>query len=557
MFCFNLDPQTTYALIIAIPVVWAFRIYTEYKALTQQDGIRQILGPVTLFAAYSMPAFTFHNSSRIALGYFQFWLSRRDWYENAKSDIVYAVSLLPRVKLTLLVADPSVAKQITSSRIHFPKPVEKYGLLTVFGSNIVASEGNLWKKYRRICAPSFSERNNRLVWDTTMRAINGFFESEDWKQSLRNSGKVVIQDLRVHTADWTLRVIAAAGFGQDLSTQTFSQADGNSSLPTAKDAFEIVSKDIMLYLLLPKWFLNHSDQFTWGRVKTKLSGVRRAFTNLQDYLLGIINERRSDGDSTVEGPDSEMSTNHDLFTNLLRANDAEHEETEADDDSKPTLRLDDSELIGNIFVFLLAGHETTAHTLCFALHLLALYPEEQRKLYDDIRVVCNGRIPDDGCSPGILEALSTRTNVPKTSHDNTSIVVHGPKGVQDLVVPVPQGTQVMLHIAGLHYNPKYWPNPTEFKPDRFMPGPGGDPTWPKDAFIPFSAGSRSCIGRRFAETESVAIITTIVLMYEITVKEDAQFRGETFEEKRRRVLKVLNGPTIKPGAVPLVFRKRD
>lgn len=77
---------------------------------------------------------------------------------------------------------------------------------------------------------------------------------------------------------------------------------------------------------------------------------------------------------------------NDLFTSLLKANE--------DEDYKGTTKLSESELSGNIFIFLLAGHETTAHTLAFTFGLLALYPDEQEKLYQQIvSVMPKGRNP--------------------------------------------------------------------------------------------------------------------------------------------------------------------
>lgn len=139
-----------------------------------------------------------------------------------------------------------------------------------------------------------------------------------------------------------------------------------------------------------------------------------------------------------------------------------------------------------------------------------------------------------------------------------------------------------LHALGMHYNrtsllislyfrtpvqvltrrraAKYWTDPHRFNPSRFL----GD--WPRDAFLPFSGGVRSCLGRRyviddrpvrytvrftlrvfvprFAELESVAAITMLLQHYKITVKEEPQFADETFEQKKERVMKAKPGITL-------------
>ena len=85
-------------------------------------------------------------------------------------------------------------QEVTTSRARFPKPVEDYAILAIFGRNIVASEGEEWKRYRKIAAPAFSDvslitptnvlfgspesqRNNRLVWDETIKTMFDMFQN--------------------------------------------------------------------------------------------------------------------------------------------------------------------------------------------------------------------------------------------------------------------------------------------------------------------------------------------------------------------------------------------
>ena len=111
-------------------------------------------------------------------------------------------------------------------------------------------------------------------------------------------------------------------------------------------------------------------------------------------------------------------------------------------------------------------------------------------------------------------------------------------------------------IAYLCSIARYWKDPYEFRPQRFMED------WPKDAFLPFSGGARQCIGRRyvnsslslqyfftennskrFSETESIAILTILIQRYRVEVLEEPQFASETYEERYKRVLAVTAGIT--------------
>ena len=77
---------------------------------------------------------------------------------------------------------------------------------------------------------------------------------------------------------------------------------------------------------------------------------------------------------------------------------------------------------------------------------------------------------------------------------------------------------------------KYWADPDKFDPSRFLRD------YPRDAFLPFSGGPRGCIGRGFAETESVAVLTLLIARYRVELRHEPRYAHESFEERRRRLL---------------------
>ena len=85
---------------------------------------------------------------------------------------------------------------------------------------------------------------------------------------------------------------------------------------------------------------------------------------------------------------------------------------------------------------------------------------------------------------------------------------------------------------------RYWTDPAAFKPARFLGN------YPRDAFLPFSGGPRGCIGRGFAETEGVAALSLLVARYRVEVRDEPRFRGETFEERKGRLLRSQHSLTI-------------
>jgi len=124
----------------------------------------------------------------------------------------------------------------------------------------------------------------------------------------------------------------------------------------------------------------------------------------------------------------------------------------------------------------------------------------------------------------------------------------------------------------LYLTDKYWEEPFQFRPERFVKG-----DYNKDAFIPFSAGPRACIGRRFvykvkyvdhvpliynlsrrfAEVEALAVLTLMVLHYKIEVREEPQYVAENFEQRKERILKGnVAAITLVADGVSLTFKRR-
>jgi len=306
---------------------------------------------------------------------------------------------------------------------------------------------------------------------------------------------------------------------------------------TYKGALCVVAEGIPIKIVVPR---------SVGHLSSRVRKIHEAFDELERYMLEMMESHRD-----IAARDQRS----DLLSRLMDAN-------ETGNDGTDEAKLTDPEIIGNIFIFLLAGHESTAHTLCFALALLALYPDEQERVYRDIlKAIPGDRDPvaQDLVALNYILCVLNETlrmfppvvAIPKEAAEDCTLVMTGNAGEQ-VTVAVPKGSTVSINIVGLHYNPKYWEDPLSFKPSRFEGG-----KWPRDAFIPFSSGPRSCLGRRFSEAEFVVVIAMLVKKYKIAVKEEPQFFGETYEERKERVLRVKSGLTLTPLRMPLVFVRRD
>ncbi|KAK7457059.1 hypothetical protein VKT23_010361 [Stygiomarasmius scandens] len=492
------------------------------RLMRGNPGYRTVLSQRTIFGNLfpAIPGVTPGMNSN--------FLNKHKIFQYYGNDVIVNVSAFP-CEPFVNIADPAIVKEVTSSRARFPKPVRQYTVLTFFGKNIVVSEGEEWKKYRKISAPAFSDRNNKLVWDESIRIMMDMFEN------IWGAQDTIVAD---HCVDITLPialfVIGVAGFGRKISWKEDLVVPPGHKM-TFKDALHEVTIGVFTKALFPKWAMNMTE---------RLRKVQLAFDELDQYMMEMIANRRNA---------EKKEERYDLFSSLLDANDEESPDGEA--------KLTERELIGNIFIFLVAGHETTAHTLCYTFGLLALYPDEQEKLYQQIKSLTpNGRLPAYEEMPLFTQSMAVFYEtlrlfppvnaIPKYSAEDTVFNTVNHAG-ERVAIPVPKGTNLMLNTPALHYNPRYWKDPEEFNPDRFL----GD--WPREAFVPFSVGARACIGRKFFETEGIAILTTLVSKYKIEVKEEPQFARETFEERKARIFATRPGITLTPVRMPLVFKRRD
>lgn len=256
---------------------------------------------------------------------------------------------------------------------------------------------------------------------------------------------------------------------------------------------------------------------------------------------------------------------------------------------QPTSTLTKQEILGNAFIFLFAGHETTANSIHYSIVLLAIHLAKQRHLQSDVDGIV-GRKPisewsyyDDmprlfNSMPGAviheeLRLIPAILNVPKGTHGDQVVTMDGRQ------FTVPDNTFVHLNIVGTHRNPRYWTEkPDEFMPERWLPSQNGSTTTEKKeqtvekevngadgpdnasfetsgsaslmkpvkgSYIPFSDGARACPGKRFAQVEGTAVLSALFHKYsvELDVSEwasDEEVEGMGKEERRKVYQKAID-----------------
>ena len=178
--------------------------------------------------------------------------------------------------------------------------------------------------------------------------------------------------------------------------------------------------------------------------------------------------------------------------------------------------LSDEEVREHMDTLLFAGRDTTSNTVQFAILHLADNPDCQEKCRDEIRRVVNNCGGLDAFGHEHLSQLNYLFQFMQESLRCSSVISNvaktSPRSVEIDGVKIPPKVFLSISIFGVHHNPEFWDNPEKFDPDRFSPEKSVRHPY---SFIPFSTGTRSCLGRHFALNEVKVILTMLLLRYRL------------------------------------------
>ncbi|KAJ6614623.1 cytochrome P450 [Mycena sp. CBHHK59/15] len=427
----------------------------------------------------------------------------------------------------------------------------QYEALNFYGQNLVGTEGADWKRHRKVAKPAFNEAGNAFVWMETIRVINEWFMELDAVPVKRNTDAIAI-DVVKDLVQVALLVISSAGFGRRASWQEDSTTTPPSGHKFAfRHAVTSATEHIHAKVLTPDWmyhFPNACISLHRAHFERHEGGLRcfegpHVGSNITIPRLG------------VGGKVSNMDAG--LLRNLVEANMMQ------EDDMHSTKSLTDDELLSTPF---------------FAIALLALHPDVQNKIYEEALRLWPNAFPTTASASSYKDSMpnlqytlaafyeTIRLFPPvirlcKIAQADAHLTAHrfarNAKGeianVEAFPVPVSAGSMVMIDIRGLGRNPMYWGSDCEdFKPERFVDTDSY--RWPRDAFVSFSAGPRNCIGQRFATTESVCALASLVRNYEILIPDN--LKGKSLDEQKASLLKWKPGATIVPTDCFVQLRRR-
>ncbi len=371
-----------------------------------------------------------------------------------------------------LINQPELVKTVLKDRPDdFPKSSRvSEGLRPLLGNSVFVTNGDTWKRQRRIIDPAFEGGRLRTIFPAMWDAA----EAAALRLGAHSGAEVEIEGEASHAAaDVIFRTLFSLPIEHEIARDVFEE-------------FKIYQRsqpilNLAAFLPLPAWMPRLFRRDT----KRSAARIRRLITGLTTARAAEI--------AAGTAPD-------DLATKIM---------TTADPLTGETFSTE--EMVDQVAIFFLAGHETSASALAWALYLMALYPEWQDRLAAEAQAL-------DTCDFAVMGKLRLSRDV---FRETLRLYPPVPMMVRENECPeqmrnrmVAKGSQLVLSPWHLHRHTRLWDNPDGFDPARWHTENGN--ARQRNAYIPFSAGARVCPGAGFAMIEGPLILSRILRDYRIS-----------------------------------------
>ncbi|HED8671839.1 TPA: cytochrome P450 [Campylobacter jejuni] len=427
-----------------------------------------------------------------------FLLKRRSWldglYERSyKMQTGYVK--MPNFDLYVINDTKEVKRMMVDEVREFPKSAFLHELLSpLLGESIFTTNGEVWKKQRELLRPSFEMTRINKVFNLMSEAVADMM---DRFSKYPNHAVIEVDEAMTFiTADVIFRTIMSSKLDEEKGKKIL-----NAFVTFQEQSVHTAMRRMFCF---PKWL----SYVLGDRKRAKAGDV------IRQVLSDIIKPRYDMADNAEF---------EDILGSLLLVVDA--------DTNK---RFSFEEILDQVAMLFLAGHETTASSLTWTLYLLSLYPKEQEKAYEEITQVLQG---------GAIEISHPRQFKYLTNIFKESLRLYPPVGffareakkdtqVRDKLIK--KGSGVVIAPWLIHRHEEFWTNPHGFNPSRF------EGEYKKDAYLPFGVGERICIGQGFAMQEAILILANILKTYKLELEE-----GFVPDVVGRLTVRSANGMRIK------------
>lgn len=357
-----------------------------------------------------------------------------------------------------LVMEPSLVDELLVRHADkLEKDLFTQALRPLLGNGLLTNDGPPWKGQRRLLAPSFHPRQigkfAEMMVSTTEKYVSGL-------------GAEQSRDVHADMMQLTLEIVLATLFGSDAERTR----DVGRLLDVAMDDYRRLTMSFRV--AFPAWFPFYS-RLRFARTGRKLRSV----------VEDVVRQRR------------DLPSGDDMLSRLLEAKDEEGR------------GMDDRQLVDECLTVLLAGHETTALALTFALDEMTRHPELVAALQAELAEVLGTR---SATLEDVPRLRVTRAVAKEILRLYPPAWAAGRIAIQDFELggsKVEKGTSLVVVPWVVHRDARHFVEPLSFRPERFWNGE--TEALPKGAYCPFGAGARVCIGNHFAELELILVLATL------------------------------------------------
>jgi cytochrome P450 len=398
---------------------------------------------------------------------------RIDFFQEQQDKLgnIFRLDILNR-KLIICAEPDGVRHVLLDNNKNYTKSFA-YDIIKLFlGNGLLTSEGEFWKRQRRLAQPAFHKQKLELMFNTMVEQTNTAIQQID---RYADSNRKV--NLSKTLYELTLNIVNKTLFYNEVDSTT----DKVYKLVSKGSAY--ISDRIDNPLRLPLWIPTPKNLLE----KSVLASMDKVFYD-------IIKRRRK-----------QKTTHEDLLSMFMDAVDEETGES-----------MSDKQLRDEILTIFVAGHETTQIALAWTFYLLATNPDKLKILQDEI---------DEHISePEMLDMQTLRKMTYLKLVIDESMRIYPPAWVvgrraisSDNIMgaEIEPGLNIIMPIYLIHHDETIWENPEEFIPERFLPENLKDKH--KFAYFPFGGGPRLCIGNNFAIQEMQVVLALFLKKYHIEV----------------------------------------
>jgi len=366
------------------------------------------------------------------------------------------------------ITEPALIHEILVEKVDkFHKAARvRYALEAFAGNGIFLSEGEFWKRQRKLAQPAFHAKRignyAQTMVDFTQEMVKGWQDGE-------------VRYIDREMMKLTLNIVGKTLFDADVS------GDAERVGVLLDHVLKATNDKINAAFELPDWFPSR-----------KRAQEKAILAELDAIIYRFIEDRKRSGEDKG-----------DLLSMLLEARDEDGN------------GMDSKQLRDEAMTLFIAGHETTAMALAWAWYLLTTHPTAMQKLQAEVDSTLQGRSPTLQDLPNLPYTDMVMKETMRLYPPASGI---GREALEDVQIGshiIKKGTLISLNFYAMHHSERYFRQPERFDPERFSKENEG--SIPRYAYLPFGGGPRVCIGNMFALMEARLILATVVQHFDLSL----------------------------------------